>query len=380
MPSRFLSSPPISRQPRQGLVPNPKAPLRQQLHEVMRFLHYSMRTEEAYWGWIVRYLRFHRDHPHLTPPHPQPLSNRIGEGGAGLSPPSEGAEREKGWRHPRELGAAEVGAFLSHLATASAVAGSTQNQALNALVFLYEQVLHLPLGDIGEYARVSRLPRVPVVLTRQEVAAVLALVEPAWQLPLKLLYGSGLRLMELLRLRIKDLEWSRRQIFVRDGKGAKDRVTMVPEALVEELQAHVRQVRAQHEADLQRGYAGVALPGALARKYPRAPREWGWQWVFPMDSLTTFAPEDGGDPEVRRHHVPAEYLQRAMKQAVRKAGVAKLATPHTLRHSFATHLLEGGTDIRTVQELLGHKDVATTQIYTHVMAKPGLGVRSPLDG
>jgi len=343
---------PISRQPREGFLPNPKLPLRQQLHEVMRFFHYSPRTEEAYWGWIARFLRFHK-RPGLT--------------------------GDKAWQHPKDLGAAEVSAFLSHLATTDKVAGSTQNQALNALVFLYEQVLHLPLGDIGEYARVSRLPRVPLVLSREEVARVLAAVEPPHDLPLRLLYGSGLRLMELLRLRIKDLDLARRTITVRDGKGAKDRVTMVPETLVAPLRAHLKEVQAQHETDLKMGYDGVWLPGGLSRKYPRAAREWPWQWVFPMEELSPFTPEEGGPKVMRRHHLLAVALQRSMKRAVGKVRLAKPATPHSLRHSFATHLLESGTDIRTVQELLGHNSVTTTQIYTHVMQKPGLGVRSPLD-
>jgi integron integrase len=353
MPDQFSARLPIARRPREGFRPNPKATLRDQLHEVMRFFHYSARTEETYWGWIVRFLRFHK---------------------------RAGAQGVAAWRHPGELGAAEAAAFLSELATEDKVSGSTQNQALNALVFLYEQVLHLPLGDIGDYARVSRLPRVPVVLSRPEVTAVLGVVEPPYGLPLRLLYGTGLRLMELLRLRVKDVDLGRRQISVRDGKGAKDRVTMVPESLREDLQTHLQVVRSQHEADLKAGYAGVWLPGALARKYPNAPREWAWQWVFPMGSLTPVTPEGGGPVEMRRHHLPAEYLQRAMKKAVRAAQVSKPATPHTLRHSFATHLLEGGTDIRTVQELLGHNSVTTTQIYTHVMQKPGLGVKSPLDG
>jgi integron integrase len=223
---------------------------------------------------------------------------------------------------------------------------------------------------------------VPEVLSRAEVARVLAAVEADYALPLRLLYGSGLRLLELLRLRIKDLDLERNQITVRDGKGFKDRVTMVPERLQADLHTHLERVRAQWEADVQSGYAGVWLPEGLARKYPHAPKEWPWQWVFPGWSLTKGrvrpdAPAHGTG--LWRHHQTPENLQRAMKAACRRAQLNKRATPHTLRHSFATHLLEGGTDIRTVQDLLGHKDVATTQIYTHVMAKPGLGVRSPLD-
>lgn len=341
-------SAPGSRQPpREKLVPNPSAPLREQLREVMRFRHHSPRTEVAYWQWVERYLRFHK---------------RAGVAGA------------EAWRHPRELGGAEVVAFLSHLAQERSVAASTQNQALNALVFLYGEVLHQPLGELDEFARARRPARWPEVLTREEARRVLAAVDPAYRLALRLLYGTGLRLMELLRLRVKDLDLERRQITVRGGKGDKDRMTMVPESLVAELGAHLEDLRGRHGQDLQAGYAGVWLPEGLARKYPNAPREWPWQWVFPAWSLTAL------DGQRWRHHLVPEYLQRAMKVAVTKAGLNKRATPHTLRHSFATHLLEGGTDIRTVQDLLGHKDVATTQIYTHVMQKPGLGVRSPLDG
>jgi integron integrase len=331
--------------PPEGLVPNPKARLRDQLHEVMRFLHYSDRTEAAYWQWIMRYLRFHR---------------------------RDGVAGEAAWQHPRALGGSEVVAFLTHLATTGRVAAATQNQALNALVFLYERVLHQPLGEL-EFARARRLPRVPEVLSRTEVDRVLAVVERDYSLALRLLYGSGLRLMELLRLRIKDVDLERRQIVVRDGKGGKDRVTMVPEKLKVELQQQLEKVRRLHEEDLRAGYAGVWLPEALARKYLNAPREWAWQWVFPAWSLTW---QQGAQ---WRHHLLPENLQRAMKAATSKAGLGKRATPHTLRHSFATHLLEGGTDIRTVQDLLGHRDVATTQLYTHVMKRPGLGVRSPLD-
>lgn len=345
---------PTRHRPQGSLTPHPKASLREQVHEVMRFFHYSPRTEETYWQWIVRFLRFHKR--------------------AGTGP--------EAWRHPREMGATEVAAYLSDLATRLRVAPATQNQALNALVFLYGEVLHQPLGEIGDFARVARARRIPEVLSREETARVLAALEPDYALPLQLLYGSGLRLMELLRLRIKDLDLARRQIAVRDGKGAKDRVTMVPEALVEPLQRHLAGVRRQYEADVAAGYAGVWLPESLARKYVEAPREWPWQWVFPSWSLTLGhtrpdAPTRGSGQW--RHHQLPENLQRAMKAAVAKAGVNKRATPHTLRHSFATHLLEGGTDIRTLQDLLGHRDVATTQIYTHVMQKPGIGVRSPLD-
>ena len=362
---KFLSPIPEQtrqRRPKEKLVPNPKAKLREQLHEVMRFYHYSERTEETYWQWIVRFLKFHRGET-APSPHPGSLPSLGGSG-----------EGETRWRHPREMGAGEVQKFLAHLVTVGNVAAATQNQALNALVFLYGEVLHEPLGEIGEYARAQRPARIPEVLSRGETERVLGAVDAAYALPLKLLYGSGLRVMELARLRVKDLDLERRQIVVRDGKGFKDRVTMVPESLQTALGEHLKVVRAQWAADVKSGYAGVWLPEALARKYPNAPREWPWQWVFPAWSLARW--QDG---KLRRHHVLPENLQREMKCAVRKAGVNKRATPHTLRHSFATHLLESGTDIRTLQDLLGHKDVSTTQIYTHVMAKPGIGVRSPLD-
>lgn len=317
----------------------------------MRFLHYSERTEATYWHWIERFLRFHRK-------------------GSLPGPDS--------WRHPRELGAPEVRDFLTHLASDLHVAASTQNQALNALVFLYQQVLHQPLGDFADFLRVRRPPRLPEVLTRTEVGRVLEAVGAETVLPLKLLYGTGMRLFELLRLRVKDLDLERRLITVRDGKGAKDRRTMVPEVLREPLREHLVGVRVRHLEDLARGYAGVWLPDALARKYPSAPRDWPWQWVFPADFLTRRPGPEGGEA-FWRHHVLPETLQRAMREASVRIGLGKRATPHTLRHSFATHLLESGTDIRTVQELLGHNDVATTQIYTHVTSRPGIGVRSPLD-
>lgn len=273
-------------------------------------------------------------------------------------------------------GAPEVAAFLSDLATAGQVAAATQNQALNALVFLYGQVLHQPLGDLGELARVTRPARLPEVLGREALGRLLDAVEADYQLPVRLLYGSGLRLLELLRLRVKDVDLTRRQITVRAGKGQKDRVTMVPESLRDGLAAHLRKVRLTHAADRAGNVAGVRLPGALARKYPKAGEEWAWFWVFPAWKLA----RDPEDKVVRRHHLLEDNVQRAVKAAARKAGLSQRVTPHTLRHCFATHLLEGGTDIRTLQDLLGHRDVSTTQIYTHVMQKPGLGVKSPLDG
>lgn len=325
--------------PREALVPNPKLRLREQVGEVMRFRHYSIRTEEAYWNWIRRFILFH------------------------------------GKRHPRDLGAREVRAFLSHLAVAQGVAAATQNQALNALVFLYRDVLQQSLGEIGEVERVQRRPKVPVVLSKPEVQRVLAAVTPEYQLPLRLLYKTGLRLMELLRLRVKDVDLERRQIVVRGGKGDKDRVTMVPESLLAELRAHLETQRLRHQRELADGTAAVSLPEGLGRKYPNAEREWAWRYLFPATGVA----RDPRSGQVLRHHLHEVNLQRAMKSAVAAAGLFKPATCHTLRHSFATHLLENGYDIRTLQDLLGHKDVTTTQIYTHVMQKPGIGVKSPLD-
>jgi integron integrase len=261
--------------------------------------------------------------------------------------------------------------FLSHLATAEGVAGATQNQALNALVFLYREVLHQSLGEIGEVERVQRQPKVPVVLSKAEVQRVLAVVAQEYQLPLRLLYGTGLRLMELLRLRIKDVDLERNQIIVRGGKGDKDRVTVLPESLRTALAEQLKWVRLLWEQG-----AEVSLPDGVGKKFPNAGREWAWHYVFPAAGLA----REPRSARLLRHHLHEANLQRAMKSAVVAAGLAKAATCHTLRHSFATHLLENGYDIRTVQDLLGHKDVTTTQIYTHVMARPGLGVRSPLDG
>jgi integron integrase len=322
-----------------GFIPNPKLRLREQLREVMRFKQFSLRTEEAYWVWIRQFIVFHNK------------------------------------QHPRELGKAQVETFLSHLTTAKKVAVSTQNQALNALVFLYREVLHLPFDQLGAIKRPLRRPKVPVVLSQVEVARLLETMEGTSGLIARLLYGTGLRLMEGLRLRVKDVDFGRGQIIVHDGKGFKDRVTMLPESLREPLTVHLKRVQRLHEQDLKLGLGRVWLPGALRVKYPKAEREWIWQYVFPSKSISV-------DPESklrRRHHVNEMGIQMAVKAAARLANLRKMATPHTLRHSFATHLLENGYDIRTVQDLLGHKDVATTQIYTHVMQKPGLGVKSPLD-
>jgi integron integrase len=322
------------------MIPNPRGRLKEQFHEVCRFRHVAMRTEESYWGWVVRLVRF--------------FGSKI---------------------HPRDLNAEQLTAFLTHLASIEKVAASTQNQALNALLFLYREVLHEERVIEG-FERVRRPARVPSVLSRDEVKRLLSAIGPEYDLPARLLYGTGMRLMELLRLRIKDVDIERGQIVVHGGKGDKDRVTMLPDSLRGALQEQLRRAKLLHEQDLKRGLGAVWMPEGLARKYPGAAREWGWQWVFPAKSIAV----DPADGIRRRHHLKEDTLQRAVKMAARMAEMTKNVTPHTLRHSFATHLLENGYDIRTVQDLLGHKDVATTQIYTHVMAKPGIGVRSPLDG
>ena len=326
------------------VIANPKSKLLDQLREVLRVKHYSLRTEEAYGQWVRRYLKFHRD--------------------------AQGA-----WRHPRDLGAADVVAFLNHLANVENVAAGTQNQALNALSFLYTQVLRIELGDLGEFLAASKRRRVPVVLSKAETQKLLASLEGTWRLMAQVLYGTGLRLMELLRLRIQDIDFERNQIVVRGGKGDKDRVTILPDSLRSAIMEHLKRVRLLWEADGREGFGEVYLPEGVARKYPKAAREWGWQWVWPSRSRS----RDPRSGKERRHHVQETGLQRAVKAGLPLSGIVKRANCHTLRHSFATHLLENGYDIRTVQDLLGHKDVSTTQIYTHVMQKPGLGVKSPLD-
>jgi integron integrase len=268
-----------------------------------------------------------------------------------------------------------VSRYLTHLAVNQKVTASTQNQALSALLFLYRNVLKRELGQFQDIEKAKRPQRLPMVFTREEVRAVLAQLEGTEWLMASLLYGAGLRLMECLRLRAKDLDFGYRQVAVRDGKGQKDRVTPLPEALIKPLQRHLERVKALHTADLKEGFGEVYLPDALARKYPNACREWGWQYVFPS-SKRSVDPRSGA---VRRHHQDENTLQRAVGAAVRRAGLIKPGSCHTFRHSFATHLLENGYDIRTVQELLGHQDVRTTMIYTHVMNKGGKGVRSPLD-
>jgi integron integrase len=278
-------------------------------------------------------------------------------------------------RHPDELGEAEVTRFLSSLATDRRVSASTQNQALSALLFLYVDVLGRRFSWLDKVVRAQRPVRVPVVLSRSEVVAVLASLQGDCWLMASLMYGSGLRLSECVQLRVKDVDLERRELVVRDGKGRKDRVTLAPDSLRKPLAAHLARVHDQHQRDLRAGRGRVALPDALRVKYPAAAGEWAWQWVFPETRFYV----DRETGEVRRHHLHESVLQRAVKEAVRRAGLSKAASCHTLRHSFATHLLESGYDIRTIQELLGHRDVATTMIYTHVLNRAGRGVRSPLD-
>ena len=321
-------------------TPSPQPPkLLDLVRDRIRVKHYSIRTETQYVQWVRRFILFH------------------------------------GKRHPRDMGAPEVEAFLTHLAVEGHVAAATQNQALSALLFLYKEVLGVDLPWLNDVTRAKRPQRMPVVLTRDEVHAVLDRMAGVYGLMARLLYGTGMRLMECVRLRVKDVDFGRGEILIRDGKGAKDRVTMLPQSLVGPLQSHLQQRRTLFDDDRQAGKASVYMPDALARKYPNSPTEWGWQYVFPSGSYSV-DPRSGAE---RRHHLDEKLLQRAMKKAVQASGLAKPATPHTLRHSFATHLLEAGYDIRTVQELLGHKDVATTMIYTHVLNKGGRGVTSPLD-
>jgi len=319
-------------------VPSPPPKLLDRVREAIRTRHYSRRTEKAYVAWIRRFIVFH----------------------------------EK--RHPSQMGAPEVTAFLSSLAVRG-VSASTQNQALSAILFLYGAVLGQRLEWMNDIVRAQRPVRLPVVLSRAEVAALLSRLRgPVW-LMASLMYGAGLRLMECAELRIKDVNVDRGELTVRDGKGGQDRVTMLPAAIRGSLVDHLTRVKVQHEADLVAGRGSVALPGALRAKYPSAPCEWGWQWVFPATRFYV----DLEIGERRRHHLHESVVQRAVKEAARVAGISRPATCHSLRHSFATHLLEAGYDIRTIQELLGHRDVSTTMIYTHVLNQGGRGVRSPLD-
>ncbi|MCE5203409.1 MAG: integron integrase [Actinomycetia bacterium] len=313
--------------------------LMDQMRFALRARHYSRRTEDAYCLWVERFVRFH------------------------------------GMRHPARMGEEEVNAFVTHLAVNRKMAASTQTQALSALLFLYRHVLGIELGDLGDVVRARRTCRLPVVLTVQGVRALLGRMSGREWLMASLMYGAGLRVSECISLRVQDLDFQRHEITVRDGKGGKDRVTMLPEALIPALREQLQRARAVHEADVADGWGAVVLPGALDRKYPNAAFEWRWQWVFPQERRWR-NPQTGAEG---RHHVHASIIQRAVRHAVQASGVDKNAGCHTLRHSFATHLLENGYDIRTIQELLGHKDLRTTMIYTHVLNRGGRGVRSPFD-
>ncbi len=316
-----------------------KPKLLDQIRHAIRTRHYSPKTEETYVHWVRRFIFFHNK------------------------------------RHPVEMAEPEIGRFLSSLATESRVSGSTQNQALNALLFLYHHVLGKEIGYVNGVVRAKKAPRLPVVLTRGEIQALLIYLDGCEKIMATLLYGAGLRLMECCRLRVKDIDFSQNQIVVRAGKGDKDRYTMLPAAVKESLIKHLDAGKRQHQNDVERNLGRVLLPNALDRKYPNASQEWGWQWVFPATRYYI----DRVTGRQYRHHLHESVLQKAVRETVRNAGIAKSATCHSLRHSFATHLLEDGYDIRTVQELLGHRDVSTTMIYTHVLNRGGRGVQSPAD-
>ncbi len=310
------------------------------LKEALRARHYSPRTENTYCQWVRRFIFYHDV------------------------------------RHPAEMAEPEINAFLTHLAVKHRVSASTQNQALSALLFLYRHVIGREVGDLGDVVRARKPKRLPVVMTREEVKLVLDNLSGDKWLAASLMYGSGLRLMECLRLRVQDIDLSKNEILVRNGKGAKDRITMLPDSLKIPLQSHLERVKAIHDRDLNDGWGRVEMPAALHRKYPNASQEWRWQWVFPQSNRWT-NPKTG---QHGRHHMDESLVQKAVREAVMKASLVKRVTCHTFRHSFATHLLESGYDIRTVQELLGHEDVKTTMIYTHVLNRGPAGVRSPFDG
>lgn len=324
----------------QRILPNPKLKLLDQVREVLRLKHYSLHTERSYCDWIRRYVQFH------------------------------------GMKSREDLQDAEarIELFLSDLAVNGQVAASTQNQAFNALLFLYREVLGQSLGTI-QALRAEPPRRLPVVLTAREVRQVMVAMSGTPLLVVKLLYGSGLRLMEALRLRVKDLDLDMKQITVRDGKGAKDRYTVLAESVVPALQEHLARVKLRHQEDLAAGHGEVYLPGALERKYPKAGREWIWQYVFPARGLST----DPRSGKVRRHHLDEATINKPIKAAALRVGIRKRVSSHTFRHSFATQALKGGADIRTIQELLGHQDVSTTMVYTHVLRTGGSGLKSPLD-
>jgi integron integrase len=321
------------------MSPSPSEKLLDRTRRIMRRKHYAYRTEQRYLAWIRRFILFHNK------------------------------------RHPTHMGRLEIEAFLTHLAVKEKVAAATQNQALNALLFLYRTVLDRPIEFPLDSLRARRPKRVPTVLSKEEVARLLPCLPEPYRLIGKLLYGSGLRVSEAVRLRVKDLDFEQRHLAVRDGKGSHDRVTLLPEAVIPQLKEQLERARAIHRADLRQGLGAVHLPYALAHKYPNAEREWIWQYVFPSPTLSL----DPRQAVTRRHHLSASAVQKAVRKAAKLARLEKRVTCHTLRHSFATHLLEAGYDIRTVQDLLGHKDVKTTMIYTHVLKKGPMAVRSPLD-
>jgi integron integrase len=338
--SEPILSNPLSRYPRIAPAPAQKPKLLDRLSEALRSRHYSRRTEQSYSHWVKRFIYFHNI------------------------------------RNPAEMAEPEINAFLTHLAVKEKVSASTQNQALSALLFLYRNVLGRKIGDLGEVIRARKPRHIPAVMTREEVKTVLSHLKRDKWLMASLMYGAGLRLMECLRLRVQDVDFDRNEILIRDGKGAKDRITMLPESIKAKLQEHLMGVKKIHEGDLADGWGRVQMPTALDRKYPNAPADWRWQWVFPQENrwVNLRTKEQG------RHHMDESLVQKAVKEAVANAGLTKHATCHTFRHSFATHLLEAGYDIRTVQELLGHNDVKTTMIYTHVLNRGPGAVRSPADG
>ena len=310
-----------------------------QVRQVIRKKHYSYNTEEAYVSWVKRFILFHNI------------------------------------KHPAQMGEMEIASFITDLAVNGKVAASTQNQALSAIVFLYKYIIKIDLGDFGKMERAKRPEKIPVVLSKEEVRSVLSFMSGTNRLMAQVIYGSGLRVKECMRLRVNNIDFDMEQIIVINGKGAKDRSTMLPETVIPLLKDHLEKIKVMHDHDLKNGFGEVYLPYALERKYKNAAKEWKWQYVFPAARIST----DPRSGRKMRHHFDESVLRKAVKSAVKKAGINKVVGPHTFRHSFATHTLENGYDIRTVQELLGHKDIRTTMIYTHVMNKGGLGTKSPLD-